>query len=124
MALDVRVRFGNPQGVAGVSAQIRAEVIKRIGEATIDRVQARVDHPATRTLTARGVNQWSVDISGPRGGPGIIRPRRAKALRFTPKGGGVVFAKSVRGVGFGPLISAEAARVTADELDTRSVIIK
>lgn len=109
--IEVQLKFGDPQGVAGVASQIRAQLIQEIGEETISRVRSRAPHPATYALRVAGVNQWSAEISGPRGGPGMIYPVRAKALRFVPKGGGVVYAKRVRGVGFGPLIEAEANRV-------------
>lgn len=108
---DVRIRFGNPKGVADVAAQIRAQVIEQVAQATVERVQARVDHPAAQTLRARSVNQWSAEIDGPRGGPGPIRPVRARALRFVASGA-VVFAKRVMGTGLGPLIEAEAKRVS------------
>lgn len=124
MSVEVRVKFGDPKGIADVSAQIRAQVIRAVAEATVERVQDRVKHPAAQSLGVRGVNQWSAEISGPRGGPGIIRPVRAKALRFVPKGGGVVFAKYVRGVGLGPLIEAEAGRVQTSDVDTDDIKIK
>lgn len=113
--INYRVRVGAATGIAGVSAQARASIIKRIAEGTVKRVQERVRHPATRSLRSRGTNQWSADIYGPRGGPGIIRPVRAKVLAFKVKGV-QVFARSVNSPGLEPLINAEAARLTAVEL--------
>jgi hypothetical protein len=121
---SVSVKFGNPKGVANVAAQIRAQVIVRTAEGVIARVQERVQHPAAQTLTARGVNQWSASITGTRGGPGPIYPVKAQALRFSPKGGGVVFAKKVQGVGLGPLIEAECARVQTKDVDLTNIRIK
>lgn len=120
---NVRLRFGNPKGVANVAAQIRSQVILRYAEATVERVQARVDHPAAAALTARPVNQWSADITGPRGGPGPIFPVRANVLRFEVAGQ-VVYARSVQGKGLGPLIEAEAQRVELPELNVNGVRVK
>lgn len=94
---------------------------RSIAEQVVQRVQARVQHPAAQTLKAVGVNQYSASVQGSRGGPGIIRPVRAKALRFVGRGG-VVFAKSVNGAGFLPLIVAEGSRISqvdADEITQR-----
>lgn len=121
---NVQIRFGNPKGIADVAEQIRSQVIVRAAQATVNRVQDRVKHPAADSLTVRPVNQWSCLIDGPRGGPGPIYPVRAKALRFTPKGGGVVFANKVNGVGFGPLIAAESQRITLFEIDANGVVVK
>ena len=107
----VRVRFGRPEGAEQVQAAIGAQLSKGLAEAVIQRVKARVNHPAADTLQAVGVNQHAADIRGTRGGPGIIRPVRAKALRFEV-GGTIVFAKKVNGAGLLPLIVAEGARLS------------
>lgn len=106
----VSVKVGRPDAAktADVTAQLSADLVKALGEAVIERVRARVNHPAADALTVSGVNQNAALIGGPRGGPGVIRPVKAKALRFTSKSGGIVFAKSVNGVGLGPLIESEA----------------
>lgn len=117
-AVNSRLKFGSPLGVAQVAAQIRAQVIVLAAEAVIERVQSRVVHPAAESLTARPVNQWSCQITGPRGGPGPIYPVNASVLRFEVAGQ-VVYAKKVQGAGLGPLIATEAARLS--ELDTNSV---
>src|SRR5690554_2829863 len=114
--LEFRVNFGRPKGVERVDAQIRAAILRSIVESTVSRVQARVAHPAAQALRVDSINQWAAGISGPRGGPGPIYPVTARALRFTPKGGSVVFAKSVMGKGLGPLIEAEAGRVQSGDL--------
>lgn len=121
MTTEVRVRVGRPQGARAVDDYVNAQIVRLVAEETINRVQRRVDHPAADSLSVTGINQFRADISGPRGGPGIIRPIRAKALRFVPKSGGVVFAKYVRGVGLGPLIEAEANRV--DNIDEASIVV-
>lgn len=120
---DVQLRFGNPRGVADVAAQIRGQVILRAAQATVNRVQDRVKHPAAESLSARLVNQYSAVIDGPRGGPGLIRPVRAKMLRFQVAGQ-TVFARQVQGVGLGPLIAAESQRITLFELDVNGVRVK
>lgn len=109
----VSVKVGRPDAakVADVTAQISADIVKALGQGVIDQVRKRVNHPAADALTVAGINQNAAIISGPRGGPGVIKPVKAKALRFTPKSGGVVFAASVNGVGLGPLIEAEANRL-------------
>jgi hypothetical protein len=121
---SVQLRFGNARGISDVAAQIRGQIIERAAQATINRVQDRVKHPAAETLHTRPVNQWSCLIEGTRGGPGPIYPVRAKVLRFSPKGGGVVFANKVEGVGFGPLIAAESQRITLFEIDADGVKVK
>ncbi|HEX9834490.1 MAG TPA: hypothetical protein VGA66_15665 [Mycobacterium sp.] len=70
------------------------------------RLAASVDHDvspggATVTLAVSADTRyalWQELGTGVYAGRGPIRPRRAKALRFTPKGSAaVVFAKSVKG---------------------------
>lgn len=116
---SVRVVVGRPDAVkvAQVSAQVSADVVKALGEGVIKRVQERVKHPAADALTTQGVNQNAAVISGPRGGPGVIKPVRAKVLAFNwPKAGGKVFFASVNGVGLGPLIEAEANRLAESDV--------
>lgn len=98
-----------------IGAAVGAQLARGIAEQVVQRVQSRVSHPAARTLRAVGVNQYAATISGSRGGPGIIRPIRAKALRFPGRGGGIVFAKSVNGAGLLPLIVAEGERISNDD---------
>lgn len=114
---SVRVKVGRPDAakVASVTASMSADIVKALGEGVIERVQKRVDHPAADALQVTGVNQNAALISGPRGGPGIIRPIRAKALRFSWKGS-TWFRASVRGVGLGPLIEAEANRLADSDV--------
>lgn len=106
-----------------MAAQIRSQVIVRAAQATVNRVQDRVKHPAADSLTVRSVNQYSAIITGPRGGPGRIYPVTAQVLRFTVSGQ-VVYARSVNGVGFGPLIAAESQRITLFEIDPSGVKVK
>lgn len=120
---NVQLRFGSPKGVADVAAQIRSQVIVRAAEATVNRVRDRIQHPAADALRVRSVNQYSALIDGPRGGPGRIYPVRARVLRFQV-GGQTVFARSVNGVGLGPLIAAESQRITLFEIDPSGVKVK
>ena len=115
---SVRVKVGRPDAakVSSVTAQMSADIVKALGDAVIEQVQKRVNHPAADALQVTGINQNAASISGPRGGPGLIRPVKARALRFVPKSGGVVFAKSVRGVGLGPLIEATANRLADSDV--------
>lgn len=108
----VSVQFGRPVGMEQVSAAVGAQLSRGIAEQVVERVQKRVSHPAAASLRAVGVNQYAATITGPRGGPGIIRPVRAKALRFVGRSGGVVFAKQVNGAGLLPLIVAEGERIS------------
>lgn len=107
----VRVRFGRPEGAREVEALIGAQLTAAMAETVVAKVKARVNHPAADSLQAVSVNQYAADIRGSRGGPGIIRPVRAKALRFVV-GGRVVFAKQVNGAGLLPLIVAEGSRIS------------
>lgn len=120
---SVQLRFGNPAGIADVAAQIRGQVIVRAAQATITRVQDRVQHPAADSLTVRPINQFSCEIDGPRGGPGPIYPVNAQVLAFKVAGE-QVFARKVQGVGLGPLIAAESQRITLFEIDADGVVVK
>lgn len=115
---SVRVKVGRPDAAktADITAQVSADVVKALGQGVIDRVRKRVNHPAADALSVTGINQNAAVIGGPRGGPGVIRPVTAKALRFVPKSGGVVFAQSVQGVGLAPLIGAEANRLAESDV--------
>ena len=115
----VRVVVGRPDAikVAEVTAQVSADVVKALGDGVIQRVRKRVNHPAADALTVQGINQNAAVISGPRGGPGIIKPVKARVLAFNwPKAGGDVFFASVNGVGLGPLIEAEANRLAESDV--------
>lgn len=118
----VRVRFGRPEGMREVEAALGAQLTRAMAETVIERVKSRVKHPAADSLVAVGVNQHAADIRGTRGGPGIIRPVRAKALRFVSRSGQVVFAKEVNGAGLLPLIVAEGERVS--QTDVTSIVQK
>lgn len=118
MAFRVDVRVGRPRGIRGVDARLGAALAQAVGEETIKRVQKRVDHPAARGLSVSGVNQYRATVRGSRGGPGIIRPVKKKAL-FWPGARHPVM--SVRSKGLGPLIEAEARRVEA--LDVNETIV-
>jgi hypothetical protein len=120
---SVSLKFGNAKGIADVAAQIRGQIIERAAQATINRVQDRVKHPAADSLRTRKVNQWSCLIEGPRGGPGPIYPVKAKVLAFQVAGQ-TVFARQVQGVGLGPLIAAESQRITLFEIDADGVVVK
>ena len=114
---SVSVRVGRPDAAkaADVTAKVSAEIVKALGEGVIKRVQKRVNHPAADALSVTGINQNAAQISGPRGGPGLIRPVRAKALVFEWNGATRFFA-SVNGVGLGPLIEAEARRLAQSDV--------
>lgn len=121
----VRVKVGRPDAVklAQVEAQVSADLVKALGEAVIERVRKRVNHPAADALTVTGINQNAAVIGGPRGGPGIIRPVKGRtgrngrppALQFVWQGGTHYFA-SVNGVGLGPLIEAESNRLADSDV--------
>lgn len=116
----VKVTFKNPREARQVTDRIRAELVRRIAQATVDRAVVRTDgHPSVRRMRVTGVNQNAALITGVPG-PGINRPVRAKALRFNP-GGGFIFRKSARYVGLEPLLRAEAARVQESELNTSTI---
>lgn len=116
----VRVTFANPRAAREVTDKIRAELVQRIAQRTVDRAIKRTGpHPSITRMKVAGVNQNAATIAGVPG-PGINRPVRAKALRFNP-GGGFIFRKSARYVGLEPLLRAEAARVQASELDLSSI---
>lgn len=120
MATRVRVTFKNPREASQVADRIRAELVRRIAQAGIDRTIARTGpHPSITRMRVAGVNQNAARISGVPG-PGINRPVRAKALRFNP-GGGVIFRKSARYVGLEPLLKAELNRIQTNELDLESI---
>ena len=116
----VTVKVGRPDSVkiAQVTAQISADLVKALGEGVIKRVQDRVQHPAADSLQVTGVNQYAALIGSPRGGPGIIRPVRARVLAFPWKkmGGGTFFFKQVNGVGLGPLIEAESRKLAESDV--------
>ena len=124
-ASPIKLRVGTISGsnLRAEMAPVRAAVTKAVAQATIRRVQRRTSyHPAAMTLRARGINQWQAEIRGSRGGPGIIRPVRAKALVFVWHGS-LRFFNSVRGVGLGPLIEAEALRVETRNINTQDIEI-
>jgi hypothetical protein len=89
-------------------------VTAHVAVAARKRAQARVDAPYLRDLSAQITGPTSFRLTAARGGPQVIRPRRKRAL-FWP-GAPHPFAK-VNGVGFGPLVTAEAGRVTEADLD-------
>jgi len=114
----IRVTLGRPAGVDHVSGVVGAAVAKALAEATVRRVRARVDHPATRGLSVRGVNQYAAQVVGSSGGPGRIISRRGRMLGpFQRRYAGSFWLRSVMGVGFGPLIQAEGNRITTKDLD-------
>jgi hypothetical protein len=105
---SIRVRVGRARGYRDDMAKIEAATVKAIAEETLRRAKRRVNHPAMDTLRAHGVNQHVAEIVGPRGGPGIILPTRKKALWWE---GAAHPVSHVMGVGFSPLLHAEAKRV-------------
>lgn len=120
MATRVRVTFKNPTEARSVTDRIRAELVQRIAQATIDRTIKRTGpHPSITRMRVSGVNQNAATISGVPG-PGINRPVRANALRFNP-GGGFIFRKSARYVGLEPLLRAEAGRLNRFDVNVDSI---
>lgn len=124
----VRVTFANPRGVRQVTDKIRAELVQRIAQTTVDRAIKRTGpHPSVTRMKVAGVNQNAATIFGVPG-PGINMPVAVRAgssakpqyLRFNP-GGGVIFRRSARYVGLEPLLRAEAAKIQASELDLESI---
>jgi hypothetical protein len=111
---SIRVRVGRARGYRDDMAKIEAATVKAIAEETLKRAKRRVDHPAMDTLVAKGVNQHTAEIVGTRGGPGIILPQRKKALWWT---GAAHPVSHVMGVGFGPLLHAEAQRIIDLDID-------
>lgn len=112
----ITFRVGQPRGLAHIEAKINAQLSMAIAQKTVDRVKRRVSHPAAQSLRAVGVNQYVADVTGPRGGPGRVYARRAKALRFVWRGG-VQYFNSVDGAGLLPLITSEAEKVTQYDAD-------
>lgn len=113
------LRVGTVPGtqLRAVTNPMRAAITIGVARATIARVQERTNkHPAAMALRAQGVNQYEAKIVAPRGGPGIIRPVRARVLAFVWHGRPVFFSK-VNGKGLGPLIQAEARRVGQRDFD-------
>jgi hypothetical protein len=109
-----RVRI-TPRRTGGkVTTAVQEVVTAHVARAARKRAQARVDAPYLRDLSAQITGPTSFRLIAARGGPQVIRPVRKKAL-FWP-GAPHPFAK-VNGKGFGPLVAAEAGRVTEADLD-------
>lgn len=109
-----RVRVAPRRTGARVTAAVQEVVTAHVARAARKRAQARVDPPYLRDLSARITGPTSFVLTAGRGGPQIIRPRRKKALYWP--GARHPYAK-VNGKGFGPLVAAEASRVTERDLD-------
>lgn len=109
-----RVRVSPRRSGARVTAAVQEVVTAHVARAARKRAQARVDAPYLRDLSARITGPTSFVLSAARGGPQVIRPVRKKALYWP--GARHPYAK-VNGKGFGPLVSAEASRVTERDLD-------
>lgn len=109
-----RVRITPRRTGGSVTTAVQEVVTAHVARAARKRAQARVDAPYLRDLYAQITGPTSFRLVASRGGPQVIRPVRKKAL-FWP-GAPHPFAK-VNGVGFGPLIRAEAGRVTERDLD-------
>jgi len=114
MAGPIRIRFGSPTNGRQISEAVNAATILEIARAGANRVKGRVSHPSAQALKAESRGSRRADIAGTRGGPGIIRPVRARALYWPGASHPVAF---VRGVGFEPLIKAEVGRVTTADID-------
>jgi hypothetical protein len=97
-----------------VTAAVQEIVTAHVARAARKRAQARVDAPYLRDLSARITGPTSFVLSAGRGGPQVIRPVRKKALYWP--GAAHPYAR-VNGKGFGPLVEAEAGRVTEADLD-------
>ena len=108
----VRIR---PRRTGGrVTAAVQEVVTAHVAVAARKRAQARVAAPYLRDLYAQITGPTSFTLRASRGGPQVIRPVRKKALYWP--GAAHPYAK-VNGKGFGPLVSAEAGRVTEADLD-------
>lgn len=110
----ITVRVGRPKDLGFTSDRVAAATIKGIAEEAVRQIQVEIQHPATRTLRARGINQHVAEISGTRGGPGVIIPVRKKALHWS---GAQHPVKRVRGVGFEPKLSSIISDLRYLEID-------
>lgn len=129
MPIRANVRRNGPiTGVADVRRQIREEVARQVGEATIRRVRRRIqDHPAG----VEAANTMSVEVGAGQGtilsehgNPGII-PARRDAQGFSRWGKRfmwwpgarhpVMWVRNYRGLR--PLMEAEMSRVGASDVE-------
>lgn len=108
----VNVRLGQIDTGTVPDDLLRA-VTDEVARATVRRVKKRVKHPSVRGMSVRRVNQYAVDVTGVPG-PGIIRPVRKRALYWP---GADHPVRSVNSPGMGPLVRAEAGRVTERDLN-------
>lgn len=95
--------------LAGVR-RLAENVKRRLGSSGVADAIEPVVRNTGRSIVGR--------IESSRGGPGIIRPIRAQALRFVTKGGDVVFAAYVRGKGIAPLIVSEARKLQSKDFES------
>lgn len=129
MPIRANVRRSGPTtGDADARRQIREEVARAVGEATIRRVRKRIqDHPAG-VEAANGMTVESgfgqATIVSQHGNPGVIPARRdaqgfsrwGKRFMWWPGARHPVrFVRNYKGLR--PLLEAEMSRVTTSEID-------
>jgi hypothetical protein len=132
----IRVRgSGNVTGIGDAVRQIRQEVAREVGEATIRRASTRLDrHPSGRLAS----NAMTVEagagmatIVSPMGNPGVI-PAYRDAQGFSRWGRRFMWwpgaRHPVRWVrnykGLRPLLEAEMSRVTTRDLESINYIVR
>lgn len=126
-------RSGPATGVSDAQRQIRQEVARQVGEATIRRAKRRLaKHPsgveagAAMTVEAGG---GQATIVSQKGNPGVIPARRdaqgfsrwgKRALWWPGARHPVRFVRNYRGLR--PLLEAEMSRVSSSEVDIDTTI--
>ena len=129
----VRPRFGKPQGVKLVGAEVEKLVADAVAKAAINRTRKRLSgHPsgieAGAGMTVENVQSFSATIVSQRGNPGIIPAQRfgglsrwgKRALYWPGARNPVKFVKNYKGLA--PLIEAEALRVSSGEVEINARI--
>lgn len=123
---------GRPEGIARVTQEIRQEVARRVGEATIERVERRINQHPAGVLAARAMyveaGAGMATIVSPMGNPGRI-PSYRDAAGFSRWGKRYLWWPGARHPvkwvnnykGLRPLLEAEMSRV--DQGDVGSINI-
>lgn len=134
MPIRANVRRSGPTtGDADARRQIREEVARAVGEATIRRVRKRIqDHPAgveaANTMTVES-GYGQATIVSQHGNPGVIPARRdaqgfsrwGKRFMWWPGARHPVrFVRNYKGLR--PLLEAEMSRVSTSEVDVDTTI--